>query len=60
MRYLLQLIVPALIFVVVLVALTRRRREPSGGSDTGTFLGILAISAVVAVATAWLMVSLWG
>jgi len=59
MRYLVQFVVPALIFVGVVYWLGRRRRaeaarsaddRPSGGSDTGAFLAILALGAVVAIA----------
>lgn len=59
MRYLVQFVVPALIFVGVVYWLGRRRRAEAvrsaddrapGGSDTGAFLAILALGAVVAIA----------
>jgi hypothetical protein len=68
MRYLVQLLVPALIFVGVVYLLTRRRRQdvmqsrdadrpPS--SDTGAFIAILVVSAAVALGTAYLLTSSW-
>lgn len=59
MRYLVQFIVPALIFVGVIYLLARRRREAQGqaapdapqrGSDTAAFLVILALGTAVAIA----------
>ena len=52
MRYLFQFLVPALIFVGVVFAVTRTRRSSGPESDdgTGTFLVILVVGAVVAVA----------
>jgi len=69
MRYLVQFIVPALIFVGVVYLLARRRREAaraseqqaaSGGSDTGAFLVILALGAAVAIVIALVMQSFWS
>lgn len=68
MRYLLQFLIPALIFVAVVYALSRgRRRDPAesgeaahGDSDTGAFITILAVSAVVALGAAYALVMLWG
>ncbi|MEQ8859485.1 MAG: hypothetical protein RIC56_12630 [Pseudomonadales bacterium] len=65
MRYLLQLLIPALIFVAVVYVLTRARRgstsEPDRPaertSDTGPFIVILAISALVALGTGYLLMS---
>lgn len=63
MRYLIQLIIPALIFVGVVYLLTRRRdgtRDPDAdASDSGVFLIILTLGAVVAVATAFALQALW-
>ena len=67
MRYLIQLIIPALIFVGVVYLLGRRRAQrpnqdsanPRGASDTGAFLTILALGAVVALGTAFAVLSLW-
>lgn len=66
MRYLVQLIIPALIFVGVVYLLSSRRRDRrdqdpagTGGSDTPAFIAILAISAVVALGTAYALVALW-
>ena len=63
MRYLIQLIIPALIFVGVVYLLGRQRgrardRQP-GSSDVTAFLIILALGAVVAVATAFALQSFW-
>ncbi|MAT83039.1 MAG: hypothetical protein CMD39_02005 [Gammaproteobacteria bacterium] len=66
MRYLVQLLIPALIFAGVLYALTRQRRggarseSAAGDSDTGAFLVILVVSGAVALGTAWLMLELLG
>jgi hypothetical protein len=65
MRYLIQLLVPALMFVGVVYLLTRQRRRGgvgSGdtgetGSDTAAFVVILALGAVVALGAAWLLQS---
>ncbi|MEM8766880.1 MAG: hypothetical protein AAGE43_05520 [Pseudomonadota bacterium] len=54
MRYLVQFLVPALIVVVVvyLLARTKRGQDEAGegeASDTGTFILILVVGAIVAV-----------
>ncbi len=67
MRYLVQLLIPLLIFAGVVYLLTRRRKQPPAetgnaaedGSDTPAFLTILAISAVVALGTAYALITLW-
>lgn len=67
MRYLVQLLIPALIFVGVVYVLTRQRgqgrsqrdeQSPHSGSDTAAFIAIVALGAVVALGTAWAMISL--
>lgn len=68
MRYFIQLIIPAVIFVGVVYLLTRQRgqrrmedsADPSEGSDTGAFLLILALGAAVAIGTAFALQSFWG
>ena len=65
MRYLIQFLVPALIFAGVVYLLTRnRRQEPSQDgveprSDTLPFIVILVVSGVVALGSAWLLTSIW-
>lgn len=69
MRYLIQLLVPALIFAGVVYLLTRRRRQhvsrdtgdtgDAAGSETGPFIVILIVSATVALGTAWMLQSMW-
>ena len=63
MRYLIQLIIPALIFVGVVYLLTRRSdggREPdTDRSESRVFLIILALGAIVAVGMAFALQSLW-
>lgn len=67
MRYLVQLLIPLLIFAGVVYLLTRRRKRPPAetgdspeeASDTPAFLTILAISAVVALGTAYALITLW-
>ncbi len=67
MRYFIQLIIPAVIFVGVVYLLTRQRgqrraedsAEASGGSDIGAFLLILALGAAVAIGTAFALQSFW-
>ena len=63
MRYLIQLVIPALIFVGVVYLLSRRSdggRDPdANASDSGVFLIILTLGAIVAVATAFALQSLW-
>jgi hypothetical protein len=68
MRYLIQFVVPALIFVGVVYLLAQRRRQSmrdqddsaEGGSDTGAFLVILALGAAVAIVTAIAFQSFWS
>ena len=61
MRSLIQFLVPALILVVVVYLLGRTRRGNSGSSDqaadsdTGTFVLILVVGAVVAVLSFFVM-----
>ncbi len=61
MRYLIQLAVPALILLGVVYAVTRRRSAPSSEQDdtTATFLTILVIGAVVAVALVFILQVNW-
>ena len=64
MRYLIQFLIPALIFAGVVYLLTRRRQEASqdkleSRSDTLPFIVILVVSGVVALGSAWLLVSIW-
>ena len=62
MRYVIQFAIPALIFLGVVYAVTRRRRAPSETHDdtTATFLTILVIGAVVAVATLFVIQVNWN
>lgn len=61
MRYLAQLLVPALIIVTVVYLLARTKRgqdetrEGTDGSDNGTFLLILVVGATVAVLSFFVM-----
>lgn len=52
MRYLIQFLIPALIFLGVVYIVTKRRRQTQGEDDdsNSTFLVILVVGAVVAVA----------
>ena len=63
MRYIVQLLIPALIITVVVLAVTRNRNNPAasaaatpanhdetGPLSTGTFMAILVIGAVFTVA----------
>lgn len=61
MRYLLQLIIPALIVVGVVYLVMRQRNAAAsgdGGSDTGAFMAILVVGAVVALGTAFALAAL--
>jgi uncharacterized membrane protein YoaK (UPF0700 family) len=61
MRYLVQFLIPALVFVVVVYLVTRRRRAGTSaaeGKDTAAFVVILALGAVVALGVALLLSSL--
>jgi hypothetical protein len=62
MRYLIQFVVPALIFLGVVYAVTQRRRHPGVEHDDGAaiFLTILVIGAVVAVATLFVLQVNWN
>ena len=62
MRYLVQFVIPALIFLGVVYAVTRRRRSPSTGHEdgAGVFLTILVIGAVVAVAILFVLNVNWA
>jgi len=62
MRYVIQLLIPALLFAGVVYLLTRQRRgsahvdaprEPR--SDTAAFIVILALGAIVALAAAFIL-----
>lgn len=58
MRYLIRLVIPILVFAGVLFLLSRTRRrtratEDAATPDTGAFIAILAISAMVALGTAY-------
>ena len=61
MRYLIQFAIPALIFLGVMYAVTRRRSQPGSTHDgsAGVFLTILVIGAVVAVATLFVLQVNW-
>jgi hypothetical protein len=61
-RYLVQFVIPALIFIGVVYAFSRRRRSSaSDQDDTSTiFLTILVIGAVVAVATLFVLQANWN
>ncbi len=65
MRYLAQLVIPALIFVCVVVFATSRRRrqqqsDTEESSDLGSFIAILVVGAIAAVVIAWITQSLWA
>ena len=61
MRYLIQFAIPALIFLGVGYAVSRRRKAPTDEHDdtTATFLTILVIGAVVAVAIVFILQVNW-
>lgn len=64
MRFLVQFLVPALIFAGVVYLLTRRSRHSGSenarsDSDTGPFIVILLVSAAVALGTAFLLQAMW-
>lgn len=71
MRYVIRLVIPALVFAGAVYLLTRRprndgttraedrNRDRRPGSDTGPFIAILIVSAVVALGTAYLLENLW-
>lgn len=62
MRYIIQFVIPALIFLGVVYAVTRRKRHPNHEQDDGAavFLTILVIGAVVAVATLFVLQVNWN
>ena len=62
MRYLVQFVIPALIFLGVVYAVTRRKRHPSANSEdgAGVFLTILVIGSVVAVAILFVLQVNWA
>lgn len=62
MRYLIQFAIPALIFLGVVYAVTKRRSAPSTAQDdtTAVFLTILVIGAAVAVAVVFILQVNWG
>jgi Zn-dependent protease with chaperone function len=62
MRYLVQFVIPALIFLGVVYAVTRRKRQPSAESEdsAAVFLTILVIGAVIAVATLFVLQVNWN
>jgi len=62
LRYLIQFVIPALIFLGVIYAVTRRKRQPHHEQDDGsaTFLAIIVIGAVVAVATLFVLQVNWN
>ena len=62
MRYLIQFVIPALIFLGVVYAVPRRKRHPNHEQDDGAavFLTILVIGAVVAVATLFILQVNWN
>ena len=61
-RYLVQFGIPALIFLGVVFAVSRRRQAPSGDQDdtTATFLTILVIGAVIAVGILFVLQVNWN
>ncbi|NOX52637.1 MAG: hypothetical protein GXP16_19205 [Gammaproteobacteria bacterium] len=62
MRYLVQFLVPALIFLGVVYMVTKRKRHPNHEQDDGAgmFLIILVIGAVIAVATLFVLQVNWN
>ena len=61
MRYFVQFAIPALIFLGVVYAVTRRRAQPhpENESGAGMFLTILVIGAVAAVAVLFVLQVNW-
>jgi heme/copper-type cytochrome/quinol oxidase subunit 2 len=61
MRYFLQFVIPAVIFLGLVYAVTRHRRTANPDNDSGaaTFITILVIGAVVAVATILVLLVNW-
>ncbi len=61
MRYFVQFVIPALIFLGAVYAVARQRRHPQSQEDgAGVFLTILVIGSVVAVATLFILNVNWG
>lgn len=62
MRYLVQFVIPALIFIGVVFAVTRHRRQTQTGHEdgAGVYLTILVIGAVVAVAILFVLNVNWA
>lgn len=61
MRYLVQFLIPALIFLGVVYVVTKKKRAQSEDDDTrNTFLVILVIGAVVAVAILFAIPAYWN
>ena len=62
MRYLVQFAIPALIFLGVVYAVTRRRRHPNTDAEDGAgmFLTILVIGSVIAVAILFILQVNWA
>ena len=61
MRYLIQFVIPALIFLGVVYAVTQRKRQPHAeeSDGAGIFITILVIGAVIAVATLFVLQVNW-
>ena len=60
MRYLVQFLIPALIFLGVVYIVTKKKRAQTGDDDpNNTFLVILVIGAVVAVAVLFATPAYW-
>ena len=60
MRYVVQFLIPALIFLGVLFVVTRKKRAQAEGDDSkNTFLLILVIGAAVAVAALFATPAYW-
>ncbi len=60
MRYLLQFLIPALIFLGVLYLVTKKKRAQAENDDTKTtFLVILVIGAAIAVAVLFATPAYW-
>lgn len=62
MRYLVQFVIPAMIFLGVVYTVTHRKRHASADGDdvAGTFLTLVVIGAVVAVAILFVLQVNWN
>ncbi len=62
MRYLVQFVIPGLIFLGAIYAVTRHKSHAHSSQDdgAGVFLTILVIGSVVAVATLFVLNVNWG